>query len=241
MEVKIFDSYEDMSIAAAALVAEQIRRKADANIGVPTGSTPIAMYKELVRMHKEEELDFALVRFCNLDEYIGLAPDHPQSYAYFMHEHLYNHINVDDENCNIPSGIDHNPQEQADIYELFLHRVPRDIQILGIGRNAHIGFNEPSDVFTAETHVVTLAESTIEANKRFFRSKDEVPRQAITMGMRQILAAKQIILLASGEAKAEAIKKMLYGNVDPRIPASILNLHDNVLIMLDKEAAGNLA
>lgn len=240
MEVKIFDTYEEMSIAAARIVSALIRLRPNANIGVPTGSTPIALYRELVRMHKEADLDFSQVRFCNLDEYIGLAPDHPQSYAYFMHEHLYNHINVDEENCNIPNGIEHDPQEQADIYELFLHKVPRDLQILGIGRNAHIGFNEPNDVFTPETHVVSLAESTIEANKRFFRSKDEVPRQAITMGMRQIVAAKKIILLASGEAKAEAIKKMLIGTVNPQIPASILNLHDNVLLMLDKEAASKL-
>lgn len=237
MEIQIFENYEELSINAARLVAAQVRLKPDSVLGLATGSTPLGMYAELVRMHEEENLDFSEVTSLNLDEYLGLGEDDDQSYVSFMREHLFSKINIDPEATYLPDGLAADPEEAAMYYEMLADMVPRDLQILGIGRNGHIGFNEPDNVFPVETHVTDLTESTIQANQRFFKSEEEVPRQAITMGMKQIMAAKKILLLASGAEKAETIADLVFGEVTSQVPASILNLHPDVVIMLDEPAA----
>ncbi|MDD7401703.1 MAG: glucosamine-6-phosphate deaminase [Eubacteriales bacterium] len=237
MEIQVFDSYEEMSINAARLVAAQVRLKPDSVLGLATGSTPLGLYAELIRMYEEENLDFSEVVTLNLDEYLGLGPDDDQSYAYFMREKLFSKINIDPDSSYLPDGLAEDPEDAAQEYEMLADMLPRDLQILGIGRNGHIGFNEPADAFPVETHVTDLAESTIQANQRFFDNADQVPRQAITMGMKQILAAKKIILLASGADKAETISDLVFGKVTSQVPASILNLHPDVMVMLDEAAA----
>lgn len=240
MKIEIFEDNQKLCVAAARLFASLIRLKPDATLGLATGSTPIALYQELIRQYNEEDLDFSHLETYNLDEYVGLAPDHPQSYHCFMNEKLFKHVNLDPEYTHLPDGQSENQEEAAVAYELALQSAPLDMLLLGMGVNGHIGFNEPSDSFIASTHIVTLTQSTIEANKRFFNSADEVPRQAITMGMRAIMGARQIVLLASGSNKAESVRRMVEGPITPQLPASVLQLHPHVHLFLDEAAASLL-
>ncbi len=229
--------YAEMSRKAARIIADQVRLKPHSVLGLATGSTPVGAYQELIRFHKDEDLDFSKVITVNLDEYYGLAPEHEQSYRYFMQHNLFDHINIPLENTHVPNGLTSDTARTCVDYDTLVASLGgTDIQLLGIGDNGHIAFNEPHAFFFAQTHLVDLNEETIKANARFFESEDEVPRQAITMGMRSILSAKQILLLASGSKKAEAIAQMINGPVDPQLPASILQLHQNVMVIADEEA-----
>lgn len=241
MRVIIVKDYQKMSQRAAKIVANRMKRKPDLVLGLATGSTPLGMYSELIRMHKEEGLDFSKVRSFNLDEYCGLSSDHPQSYHYFMYDKLFNHINIRPENIYIPRG----DVEKADIFcEWYEKKIKEeggmDLQVLGIGRDGHIGFNEPGSSLGSRTRIKTLTKETIEDNARFFKKKEEVPRYAITMGLGTISEAKECLLLASGTNKAEAIQKSIEGPVSAEITASLLQLHPRVMIIVDEEAAQNL-
>ena len=229
--------YADMSRKTARIIAAQVQLKPRSVLGLATGSTPIGTYQELIRFHRDEELDFSNVTTVNLDEYYGLSPKHEQSYRYFMQHNLFDHINIPLENTHVPDGLTRDIAKSCAEYDNMVTSFGgTDIQLLGIGDNGHIAFNEPHTFFFAQTHLVDLNEETIKANARFFASEAEVPRQAITMGMRSILSAKLILLLASGPKKAEAIARMIKGPVDPQLPASILQLHPNVAVFADKEA-----
>lgn len=238
MKVIITVNYEEMSKKAAEIVKKQIKEKPNTVLGLATGSTPLGMYKHLIEMYKRGEIDFSNVITFNLDEYIGLSPDHPQSYHYFMFHNFFNHINIKKENVHIPNGIAEDLEEECRKYEEEIEKAGGiDLQILGIGINGHIGFNEPDESIETKTHVVTLTEKTINANKRFFKSAEEVPRKAITMGLGSIMKAKKIVLLASGKNKAEAIKETIKGQLTTKVPATVLALHPDVIIIIDKEAA----
>ena len=238
MEVWVFDSYEELSRAAARVVAEQIRRKPDSVLGFATGSTPLGMYAELERMHREEGLDFSRVVTFNLDEYCGLPADHPQSYHTYMWEHLFRHVNVRPENVHLPDGMAADVAAECARYEALVRAAGYpDLQLLGIGTNGHIGFNEPGTPFEAETHCVALQEKTRRANARFFGSIEAVPRHAISMGIKTIMRARRILLLASGASKAEAIARSLRGPVTTEVPGSVLQLHPAARIFVDREAA----
>ena len=241
MRIIITDSYEGMSAAATRIVAGQLYLKPNSVLGLATGSTPLLMYKNLIRVHQELDLDFSEVISFNLDEYLDLKASDPNSYYYFMQENFFKHINIDPENVYIPNGTPEDIEAECKNYDrLITEKGGIDLQILGIGQNAHIGFNEPDIKFEATTHKVKLDEETIQANARFFATSDEVPRFAISMGMKTIMHAKKVILLANGKNKAEAIYKTLYGGVRPDAPASILQLHRNVTVIVDKEAASLL-
>lgn len=238
MRIYIADDYEQMSVKAALIVAGQITMKADSILGLCTGSTPIGMYKELVKMHQQQGLDFSQVITFNLDEYWGLSPENDQSYHYFMHENFFNHVNVKPNNIHIPNGLAEDINDECKRYEEAIRQANGlDLQVLGIGRNGHIGFNEPATEFIGETHLVELDTDTINANARFFASRAEVPTQAITMGIKTIMQAKKILLLANGEGKAQAIKEAVTGEVNPSVPASILQLHPDCTFLVDKAAA----
>jgi glucosamine-6-phosphate deaminase len=239
MNLIIEKDYKSLSKTAAGIVKDEIEIKPNLILGLATGSTPLGTYEELIRMHKEEGLDFSKVITFNLDEYLNLSPDNPQSYHYYMEENLFKHINVKRDNVNIPDGNARNIEEFCKDYSNKIEEAGGiDLQILGIGPNGHIAFNEPSDRLSLETHVVSLTKSTIEANSRFFDSIDEVPRKAVSMGMKDIMNAKKIILLANGRNKSQIMKEILTGNaVSTFIPASILLLHKDVTIILDEEAA----
>lgn len=238
MRIIIEDNYEALSKKAALMVAGQILLKPNTVLGLATGSTPILMYRELVRMHKEEDLDFSEVITFNLDEYVGLDRNDKNSYYYYMFENFFNHVNIKMENIFIPNGMADNLEEECKRYErLIEEKGGIDLQILGIGKNGHIGFNEPDLKFEATTHVVKLDDETIKANSRFFNRIDEVPRFAISMGIKTIMHSKKIILLANGEEKAEAVYKAIYGPIVPNHPASVLQLHPDVTFILDRNAA----
>lgn len=237
----ISSTYDEMSIEAAKYVADAIKAKPDIVLGLPTGGTPVGMYKELVRLHNEEGLDFSKVRTFNLDEYLGLDSDHPQSYRYFMETNLFSHVNIKKENIHFLSGIAEDPNEECLRYEKAIADVGGiDLMILGIGTNGHIGFNEPANCLQANSHLVALAQSTIEANARFFEKKEDVPTRAVTMGVGSILRSKEIILLASGKSKQDAIYGTTNGVVTLDLPASLLQLHRDVTLFLDEEAAAKI-
>ncbi len=230
-----------MSSAAAKLIASQLRNKPDSVLGLATGSTPLGTYRELARMHKEEGLDFSLVRTFNLDEYYGIGPDHPQSYHYFMNENLIKHVNIDPRNVHLPDGLAKNIEESCRRYEDSIkERGGIDVQLLGIGRDGHIAFNEPGSSLGSRTRLKTLIQETVSDNARFFKTLDEVPRFAITMGVGTILEARHIILLASGGEKADAVKLAIEGPVTTEITASALQLHPKVTAFLDVAAADKL-
>ncbi len=239
MKVIKTQDYETLSKEAAKLFIEIIENKERPILGLATGSTPVGMYKELIKAH-QNGLDFSNVTTFNLDEYIGLSKDHDQSYDYFMHDNLFNHVNILEENIHLPKGDGENPEEDAESYEKMLRASGgTDIQVLGIGVNGHIAFNEPAMELKVGTNIVDLTESTIEANARFFNSKEEVPTKAITMGMGSIFSAKKILLLISGANKREAADYILNsGKIKTQCPASLLHLHPDVTVILDKEAAG---
>ncbi|MBR6342732.1 MAG: glucosamine-6-phosphate deaminase [Selenomonadaceae bacterium] len=241
MRVIIVDSYEQMGLEAANIVAGQIYLKPDSVLGLATGSTPVSMYRRLVAVHRTVGLDFSEVTTFNLDEYIGMGPDNPQSYHYFMWENFFKHINIKPENVYLPNGMAEDMEAEGQRYEKLIEgKGGIDLQVLGIGQNAHIGFNEPDVKFAATTHKVELDEETIQANARFFSSADEVPRYAISMGIKTIMMAEHVVLLANGKNKAKALYQAVCGDVTPEAPASILQLHRDVAVVVDQEAAAML-
>ena len=241
MLIHVYKNAQEVGKAAAMIVAAEILKKEDCVLGLATGSTPIPTYQEMARMNREGLIDFAKVRSYNLDEYIGLAPDHICSYRRFMNEQLFDHINIDKANTHVPCGIGEDHEADARAYDEAVEAAGGiDLQILGIGHDGHIGFNEPGDEFISATNIVTLTDMTIDANTRFFEKRDDVPRQAITLGNRNIMAAKRIILLATGKDKAPAIAAAVKGNITPRMPASLLQVHPNVQFLLDEAAASLL-
>ena len=241
MLVMIKDSYESMSKAAAQIVADRIRRKPNLVLGLATGSTPLGLYKELVRMHKEEGLSFSKVTTFNLDEYIGLPRTHDQSYFYFMNENLFKHIDVDLRFVHVPDGMAGDIESHCEWYEAEMQRWGGiDVQILGIGGNGHIAFNEPGSSLGSRTRIKTLTEQTVKDNARFFKNMDEVPKTAITMGIGTIMEAKEVILLASKTNKAEAIRASIEGPMTAMVPASIIQMHRKAYVIVDKDAASKL-
>jgi glucosamine-6-phosphate deaminase len=241
MRIIVVDNYEEMSKRAALTIASQVTLKPNSILGLATGDTPLGMYRELIKLYNKSEVDFREVRTFNLDEYYGLKREDPQSYYSYMINNLFNHINIKRENINVPSGMAKDVSEVCKEYENKIKEAGGiDMQVLGIGGNGHIGFNEPDVNFEAETHLVNLDEQTIEANSRFFHSIKDVPVKAISMGIKTIMSSKKIILLANGISKAEAIEKALKGKINPSIPASILQLHNDVTVIIDKEAASGL-
>lgn len=229
---------KDAGINAADVITDILKKKPDAVLGLATGSSPIGMYTELIERCKRGEISFKDVKTVNLDEYVGLTPDHDQSYSYFMHDNLFNHVDIKEENTNLPSGVAKDPAAECKRYDGVVASMGGvDVQVLGIGNNGHIGFNEPSDAFSYGTTLVDLTASTIDANSRFFASRDEVPTQALTMGVGQIMAADKILLLAMGKGKAEILERSLFGEVTPEVPASILRFFKGeVVVCADEEA-----
>ncbi len=238
MELIIKKDYDGLSKAAAKIVSEEIENKPNIVLGLATGSTPVGLYKELIKLHKEDGLDFSKVITFNLDEYVGIDNEHPNSYHYFMKDILFDHINIDLENTFIPDGQAESPEKHCKEYdELIEKKGGIDLQILGIGENGHIAFNEPDRKLNLNTSIVKLTGSTIQANSRFFDSIEEVPKTAITMGIGSIMKAKKIILLANGNKKANIIKELLKADkITTELPASMLLLHPNLTIILDEEA-----
>lgn len=229
--------YEDMSLKAAGIVADLIRKKPDAVLGLATGSSPIGLYKALIDMYQRGELDMSGVTTANLDEYVGLSPDNEQSYRYFMDHYLFDHVNIDKARTFVPDGMAEDADAECRRYEALLSKIgERDLQLLGLGLDGHIGFNEPSEAFSDVTCCVELDQSTIEANKRFFSSAEEVPRKAYTMGIGTIMRAKKILMVVNGEAKAGILEKVMRGPVCPGVPASILRFHRDVTIVADEAA-----
>ncbi|UOE55054.1 glucosamine-6-phosphate deaminase [Bacillus sp. CMF12] len=229
--------YNDMSQKAAQLMIEKIRQQPDMTLGLATGSTPKGVYAELIKDHQKNGTSYEKITTINLDEYIGLPPSDPNSYRHFMNSELFDHLDIRLVNTHLPNGAAEDMSKECERYEqLIKDLVDIDLQLLGIGRNGHIGFNEPCTSFHSRTHVVDLAESTRKANARFFSSIEDVPAQAITMGIASILDSREIILLASGSAKAEALRQLVYGEPDEQFPASALKLHANVTIIADEEA-----
>ena len=242
MRLIIQESYGKMSQWAAAYIAKRIIEfnptpERPFVLGLPTGSTPIGTYKNLVAKYENGDLDFSKVTTVNLDEYKGLERTHDQSYYYFMHDNLFDHVNLRKDASFLPDGSKPDAEEECKAYEAKVASLGyADLQLLGIGRNGHIGFNEPCDSFIQDTHCVNLTESTIDANKRFFASADDVPKQAYTMGIGTIMKAKSVLIVANGKDKAEAVKNSFFGPVTPNVPASILQFHPNVTLVCDEEA-----
>lgn len=241
MKIYVTDDYKGMSRKAANILSAQVILKPNSVLGLATGSTPEGMYAQLVDWYRKGDLDFAAVKTVNLDEYVGLEPTHEQSYRYFMQHHLFDHVNINPANTNVPDGLAADPAAECAWYNQVIRDMGGiDLQVLGLGGNGHIGFNEPGNAFELETHVVDLKEETIEANSRFFASRDDVPRQAMTMGIKSIMLARQILVVVSGEDKADIVKAAFTGPVTPHVPASILQMHPNVVLVGDKAAMSKL-
>ena len=237
MQIYRAKDYEDMSRKAANIIASQVVLKPDCVLGLATGSTPIGAYKNLVEKYEQGDLDFSQVTTVNLDEYKGLPRENDQSYYYFMHDNLFDHVNVKPENTHLPDGTKEDSDEECARYEELIRTLGgQDLQLLGLGHNGHIGFNESDAIFEKATHCVDLQESTIEANKRFFASADDVPKQAYTMGIGTIMQAKKILVVVSGEDKADTVAKAFFGPVTPEVPASILQFHKDVILVADEAA-----
>ncbi len=226
------DSYEKLSNMASSIIADVVKEKNNAVLGLATGSSPLGTYARLIEKYNAGELDFKNVTSVNLDEYVGLDGTNDQSYRYFMNKNLFKHININIENTYVPNGCASDLAKEGENYDKMIEEFGGiDIQLLGIGLDGHIGFNEPDEFFTKETHVVKLDESTIEANSRFFASKDDVPKEAITMGMYSIMQAKKVLLIANGKNKKDIIEKAFFGPITPFVPASILQLHKDVTVI----------
>ncbi len=233
--------YKAMSRQAANLVSAQVIMKPDCVLGLATGATPVGVYAQLVEWVRKKDLSFSRVTTVNLDEYRGLPAEHEQSYRYFMNAHLFDLVDVRRERTHVPNGLCADPAEECARYDRLIDDLGGiDLQVLGLGRNGHIGFNEPGDSFILETHLVDLSESTIRANARFFAAERDVPRQAITMGMRHIMQAKKVVVVANGPEKADAVARSFTGPVTPRVPASILQLHPDVVLIGDACALSGL-
>lgn len=241
MEVIVKNTYDEVGALAGNMIAEVVRRNPRCVLGLATGSTPLGTYKELIRLHKEEGLDFSQVVTFNLDEYVGLEPTHDQSYRYFMNQNLFNHINIRKENTHVPLGMADDIETMCAEYEIMIEEAGGiDVQLLGIGGNGHIAFNEPGSSLASRTRVKTLDERTIKDNARFFKKLEEVPRYAVTMGIGTILEAREIILLANKANKADAVAALVQGPVAASCPASACQLHPHVTVIVDKDAAGKL-
>lgn len=237
MQIIKAKDYDKMSRMAANIIASQVIMKPDCVLGLATGSTPIGTYKELIAKFEAGELDFGDVTSINLDEYKGLSPENDQSYRYFMNTHLFNYVNINPERTYVPNGLEADAEKACEAYnEIIKSSGGIDLQLLGLGHNGHIGFNEPSEEFVKDTHCVDLTQSTIDANARFFETMDDVPKQAYTMGIRTIMQAKKVVVVVSGKDKAEIVKKAFFGPVTPQVPASVLQLHPDVVLVGDEEA-----
>ena len=241
MRIIVTKDYNDMSRKAANIISAQIITKPDCVLGLATGSSPVGAYKTLVDWYKKGDLDFSEVTTVNLDEYRGLTHSNDQSYYYFMHQHLFDRVNIDPERTNVPNGMEPDAEKECGRYEELIRSLGGvDLQLLGLGHNGHIGFNEPGEAFEKETHCVDLTESTIEANKRFFASADDVPKQAYTMGIKTIMQAKKILIVVNGENKADIVEHAFFGPVTPEVPASILQLHNDVTLVGDEAALAKI-
>ncbi len=241
MQVIVKDNYEEMSIEAAKIIRDEIHLKPNLVLGLATGSTPIGTYKELIRMHKAGELDFSKVVTFNLDEYVGLPSTHDQSYHYFMHENLFDHINISPSNVHVPSGVVKDFDRYCQWYEDEIAKVGGvDLQVLGIGSDGHIGFNEPGSSLASRTMIVTLTEETIDDNSRFFENKEDVPRFAITMGVGTIMEAKHCLLVANGEKKAGPVAALVEGPITSQVTASALQMHPKATVIIDEPASSDL-
>ena len=229
--------YDALSRRAANLISAEVIRKPDCVLGLATGSTPVGTYRQLAAWNQKGDFSFKDVRTVNLDEYLGLPPTHDQSYRYFMQENLFDKIDIPFEHTHVPDGMAADPEQECRRYDELVRSLGyADMQLLGLGQNGHIGFNEPGDCFRKETHVVELTQNTIEANARFFENEAAVPKKAITMGIGCIMAARRVLLVASGANKAEAVYRTLCGPITPQCPASILQLHNDVVLVGDEEA-----
>ena len=241
MKIYRTKDYDAMSLKAANIIAAQIVLKPDCVLGLATGSTPVGAYKNLVEWYENGTLDFSTLSSCNLDEYRGLSPENDQSYRYFMNKNLFDHVNIRKDHTFVPDGQEPDSQKACDRYEEIIREQGGiDLQLLGLGHNGHIGFNEPAADFPKTTHCVDLTESTIQANKRFFEKESDVPRQAYTMGIGTIMNAKKILVVVSGADKAEILNKVVNGPVTPEVPASILQLHPDVTIVADEAALSKM-
>ena len=241
MQIYKSTDYKDMSRKAANIISAQVIMKPNCVLGLATGSTPIGTYQQLIEWYKKGDLDFSDVTTVNLDEYKGLPRTNDQSYYYFMHQNLFDQVNINPENTHLPNGMEPNSEKECARYESLIHSLGGvDLQLLGLGHNGHIGFNEPGEAFEKETHCVDLQERTIEANKRFFASADDVPKQAYTMGIKTIMQAKKILVIVSGEDKADIVAKAFFGPVTPAVPASILQMHNDVTLVGDEAALSKI-
>ena len=233
--------YDEMSRVAANIFSSQIKSKPNSVLGLATGSSVLGLYEHLIKSYQNGDLDFSDIKTINLDEYAGLSKAHDQSYRYYMDNNLFKHINIKPENTNLPDGLAKNMKAECKRYNTLIENFGgADLQLLGLGLNGHIGFNEPDVVFTKETHLVDLEESTIKANSRFFADEKDVPRQAVTMGIQNIMQAKKILLCVSGKQKAKIVKEVLFGDITPQVPGSILQLHPDFTIVADEEALHEL-
>lgn len=241
MQIYRAKDYHDMSRKAANIISAQVIMKPSCVLGLATGSTPIGTYRQLIEWYEKGDLDFAHVTSVNLDEYKGLSGDNDQSYRYFMNHNFFSHINIPMERTFVPNGLEKNSDAACAAYNEIIRSCGGiDLQLLGLGHNGHIGFNEPGEAFEKETHCVDLTESTIEANKRFFEKEEDVPRQAYTMGIKNIMQARKILLVVSGEDKADILAQVLEGPITPQVPASILQLHNDVTVVADEAALSQL-
>lgn len=241
MKVLMFKDHDEASHYAAQLVINQLKEKPDSVLGLATGSTPIELYDHLIDAVKAGEISFKEVSTFNLDEYLGIEADHPESFATFMQEELFKSVDMNPERIHIPKGMAEDPEAESQAYEReLIEKGPINLQILGLGSNAHIGFNEPGEILSNKTHMTRLSEKTREDNARFFHSLEDVPTHAITMGIGSIMRAEKIILLASGQAKADAIQKTVEGPITTQVPASMLQLHPEVLLLVDQAAGSTL-
>lgn len=237
MRVYKTTDYNDMSRKAANVISAQVIMKPDCVLGLATGSSPLGTYKQLIDWYNKGDLDFSEVKSVNLDEYKGLTKDNDQSYYYFMYNNFFKHVNIDLNNTNVPDGTEPDSDKECSRYEGVIRGLGGvDLQLLGLGHNGHIGFNEPDDEFAKITHCVDLQPSTIEANKRFFASIDDVPKQAYSMGIGTIMRAKKILLIVSGAEKADILKEVLFGPITPRVPGSVLQLHNDMVVVADEAA-----
>lgn len=237
MRIIATKDYTELSRRAANIIAAQVQLKPDCVLGLATGSSPEGAYQELVAKYRSGDLDFSQVKALNLDEYVGLPAAHDQSYAYFMRHHLFDHVNIEPANCNIPNGMAADADAECARYDALIAALGgADLQLLGIGPNGHIGFNEPGDAFVPGTNKIALKASTIDANARFFENREDVPTHAFTMGIGAIMKAKRVLLVASGENKAQAIRDCFFGPIKPQAPGSILQLHPDFTLIADEAA-----
>ena len=229
--------YYDASRKTANIISAQVILKPDSELGLATGSSPIGTYQQLIKWYEKGDLDFSQVRTVNLDEYVGLSAANEQSYVHFMRENFFDHINIDPRNTHLPNGLELDAERQCSHYDSVIHHLGGvDLQLLGIGHNGHIGFNEPAEEFVKGTHCVELTQNTIDANARFFESEDQVPKKAYTMGILDILQAKRVVMIVTGESKAQILKDAFCGPVTPKVPASIMQLHPDFTLVADEAA-----